>query len=139
MGRLPQHYADMFGWEQMAATVARVYAGLSPEEQAVCAVYVQNFGEAGAINFFGRAYHLPRAISGHQNYYLWGTRGYTGEITIVVGGKRKDHEKIFSRVEQVAVITNEYAMPYESNLPVYVGRGIKAPLNSIWPQVKHYN
>jgi len=139
MGRLPQHYADMFGWEQMAATVARVYAGLSPEEQAVCAVYVQNFGEAGAINFFGRAYHLPRAISGHQNYYLWGTRGYTGEITIVVGGKRKDHEKIFSRVEQVAVIANEYAMPYESNLPVYVGRGIKSPLNSIWPQVKHYN
>lgn len=139
IGRLPQHYADMFGWENMTATVAGVYASLLPEEQAKCTIFVQNFGEAGAIDFFGRAYNLPQAISGHQNYYLWGMRGYSGEVTIIIGGKAQDHEKVFSQVEQVATITNEYAMPYENNLPVYVCRGLKAPLNSIWSQVKHYN
>ncbi|MDT4955715.1 MAG: hypothetical protein QOJ02_3853 [Acidobacteriota bacterium] len=139
VGRLPQHYADMFGWENITATVARVYASLSPEEQAKCVVFAQNFGEAGAIDFFGRAYHLPQAISGHQNYYLWGTKGYSGEVTIIIGGKMEDHQKVFSQVEEAAIITSEYAMPYENNLPVYVCRAIKAPLNSIWPQVKHYN
>lgn len=139
IGSLPQHYTDMFGWENMMATVAKVYADIPPEEQAQCVIFTQNFGEAAAIDFFGRAYQLPQAISGHQNYYIWGPKGHSGEITIIIVGKSEDHRKVFSHVEQVAVITNEYAMAYENNLPVYVCKGIKTPLDSIWPQVKHYN
>jgi hypothetical protein len=32
-----------------------------------------------------KKYDLPRAISGHNNYWLWGPREYTGEIMIMIG------------------------------------------------------
>jgi hypothetical protein len=138
IGPLPQHYADMFGWENMAKKVAKVYHHLSPEEKSKCGIFVQNYGEAGAIDFFGQKLGLPKAISGHNNYWLWGARGYTGEIMIIIGGNRNDYEEIFQDVEQVEVISHKYAMPYENNLPVYLCRKGIIPLKKIWPKIKHY-
>ncbi|MGD0456249.1 MAG: hypothetical protein ABSC21_00705 [Terriglobia bacterium] len=37
-----------------------------------------NYGGAGAIDFYGSRYALPKSISAHQNYY-WGPGQYTGE------------------------------------------------------------
>ena len=138
LNKLPQFYADMFGWDNMAATVASVYQRLSAEEQAHCGIYANNYGEAGAIDFFGKKYGLPKAISGHNSYFFWGTRGYSGDVVIIIGGNPDGHRKVFETVEQAAVITSEYAMPYENNLPVYVCRKIKVPLEEIWPSVKNF-
>src|SRR5262249_19780765 len=79
LGPLPQLYADQFGWEEMVATVARAYNNLPPEVRVKTAIFAQNYGQAGAIDLFGSKYGLPKAISGHQNYFLWGPRDYTGE------------------------------------------------------------
>jgi uncharacterized membrane protein len=137
-GKLPQGYADMFGWENMVATVARVYNSLSPEERAKCAIFTSNYGEAGAIDFFGKKYGLPKAISGHNNYWLWGPGNYTGEIVITVGPRLEDVKKTFDQVELGATVVSEYAMPYESDLPVYICRKPKMPLKEVWPRVKNY-
>jgi len=80
---LPPNYADMFGWQEMVAAVARVYNRLPPEDRLRCAIYASNYGEAGAIDFYGKRYGLPKAISGHNNYWLWGPRGWTGEVVIL--------------------------------------------------------
>jgi len=140
MGPLPQLYADMFGWENMVATVAEVYEQLSPEEKTQCAIYVQNYGEAGAIDFFGRKYGLPKAISGHNNYWLWGLRGYNkANIVIILGGNEADYKRAFNKVKKVATFRHKYVMPYENNLPVYLCRGIKLPLKELWPYFKHFD
>jgi hypothetical protein len=68
---LPQHFADQFGWEQMVGSVAHVYHHLRPEDEKRVAIFCQNYGEAGAIDFFGPKFELPHAISGHQNYFFW--------------------------------------------------------------------
>lgn len=138
-GRLPQNYAYMFGWENLAATVAKVYHSLSPEEQRKCAIWASDYGQAGAIDFFGRAYHLPEAISGYQNYYLWGPRDYTGELMIAVGFSADDLRPIFDQVGQAAFIKCEYCWPDQDNLPVYLCRGLKTPLQEFWPRVKCYS
>lgn len=138
MGVLPQHYADMFGWPELTEAVAAVYLKLPPEEQAQCGIYTQNYGEAGAIDFFGRQYGLPHAISGHNNYWIWGPRGYTGEVLIIVGGIASDHAEVFDSVEQAGVFTHEYVMPYENNLPIFVCRKLRAPVSEIWPKLKHF-
>jgi hypothetical protein len=70
---LPQHYADEFGWQEMVAATAQVYHSLTPQEQTKTAIFANNYGEAGAIDFFGPNFGLPKAISGHQNYFLLGT------------------------------------------------------------------
>jgi hypothetical protein len=138
MGKLPQHFADMFGWDEMVAEVARVYHSLPAEERARTAIFGRNYGEAGAVDFLGRRYGLPRAISGHNNYWLWGTRGQSGEILIVIGGKREDIEKFYETVTACGSITHEYAMPYESNLTVWVARGPKNRLKAVWPGLKNF-
>ncbi len=137
-GILPQHYADMFGWENMVATLARVYNGLSPQEKAKCAIFAGNYGEAGAIDFFGKRYGLPKAISGHNNYWLWGPRGYTGEIVITVGVSPEDVQEGFEQVEVAATVVSEYARSFETNIPVLICRRSMAPLQELWPRLKHY-
>ncbi len=138
MGKLPQMYADMFGWEEMVAAVAKVYNSLPPEERAKCAIYASNYGEAGAIDFFGKKYGLPKAISGHNSYWLWGPRDYTGEIVITVGEEKQDVEKTFGKVELAATVVDDYAMPYENNLPIFICRKPKMSLQQVWPRTKHY-
>jgi len=137
-GKLPQQYADMFGWENMTATVAKVYDSLSSEDKRKCVIGASNYGEAGAIDFFGKKYGLPNAISSHNSYWMWGPGDKPSEILIVVGGNPKDYHAIYADVEQAATITSEYAVPYETDLPVYVCRRPKTTLQQVWPHLKKF-
>ena len=138
LGPLPQLYADQFGWEEMTATVARVYNSLPPEVRAKTAIFGQNYGQAGAIDLFGPKYGLPPAISGHMNYFYWGPRDYTGESMIVMQGRQEDLERRFASVQKVASVYHPYSMPYE-HFDVFYCRGLKQPLKEIWPQVKNWD
>jgi hypothetical protein len=135
MGPFPAFTAEMFGWPELTAEVARVYDALPPAEQSKAGIFCQNYGEASAINYLGARYRLPFAISGHQNYYLWGPHGYTGEVMIVVGKPEAELEEIFSSVEAAGFVNHPYAMPFE-HVTIYLCRGAKVPLASIWPQLK---
>jgi hypothetical protein len=133
---LPQLYADMFGWDNMASAVARVYHSLPPQEQQSCAILAGNYGEAGAIDYYGPALGLPKAISGHNNYFLWGPRNYSGECAIVFGENADRYARLFGEAQLVATITDEHAMPSEQNVHVYVCRQPSAPLGILWPNFK---
>lgn len=139
MGALPQHFADMHGWEEMVAEVARVYHSLPPEERAKAGVYGQNYGQAGAVDLLGRKHGLPKASSGHNSYFLWGPQG-SGEILIIIGGDPEDHRQAFEDVRQAGEVDcGGLCMPYEDRQPVWIARGLKAPIEQIWPMTKHYD
>jgi 4-amino-4-deoxy-L-arabinose transferase-like glycosyltransferase len=134
---LPQYYADEFPWRETVAAVARVYQSLTPEEQAKTAIFCQNYGQAGAIDFFGAQYGLPKAISGHQTYFLWGPRNYTGEIIIVVGESEEELKDDCDSVKVGATQSSPYAFWYERR-PILLCRGLKWNLREGWAQVKHW-
>jgi dolichyl-phosphate-mannose-protein mannosyltransferase len=134
---LPQYYADEFNWPEMVAAVARVYHSLTPDEQAKTAIFCNNYGEAAAIDFFGAQYGLPKAISGHQNYFLWGPRNHTGEIVILVGEGESDARQEFDSVVVAATQQNAYAFWYETQ-PILLCRGLKWNLQTGWPRVKNW-
>jgi hypothetical protein len=139
VGALDQHYADMFGWRELAETVAQVYRDLTPEEQQRCAIYTQNYGQAGAIDFFGREWGLPRALSGHNSYWFWGPgEETTGEIVIIVGEELEDHAPQFESCEQAALHTHRYARPFETNLRIFVCRNLKVPLSEVWQETRNF-
>ncbi|NJM24322.1 MAG: hypothetical protein HC859_01110 [Bacteroidia bacterium] len=69
---LPQFYADMFGWEDKAKAIADAYHSLSPEDQRHCVLFGDNYGRAGAIDYYAEKYDIPKAIGNHNNYWLWG-------------------------------------------------------------------
>jgi dolichyl-phosphate-mannose-protein mannosyltransferase len=132
---LPQYYADEFPWPGMVAVVAGVYHSLTPEEQQRTAIFGSNYGQAAAIDFFGPQYGLPKAISGHQNYFLWGPRQYTGDIVILMGGLEHEARQQFDSVTVAATLNNPYAYRYE-NRPILLCRGLKWNLQTQWSRVK---
>jgi hypothetical protein len=134
---LPQHYADQFGWEEMTAMTAQAWLRIKPEERQDCGIFAQDYGQAGAIDFFGRRYGLPPALSGHQTYFLWGPRGYSGNCLIVLDDRKEVLEEKFEQVEYVGSSDNRYAL--ERNIPVYICKGAKfGSLAQIWPQLKKW-
>ena len=132
---LPQYYADEFPWPGMVEAVARVYHSLSPEEQQRTAIYGSNYGQAAAVDFFGSKYGLPKAISGHQSYFLWGPRNYTGETVILLGELESEAREQFDSVTVAATLNNPYAYRYE-NRPILLCRGLKWNLQTGWARVK---
>jgi Dolichyl-phosphate-mannose-protein mannosyltransferase len=137
-GVLPQLYADMFGWEEIAQRVAAFYHTLPPEERQKTAIFANNYGEGGAIDFFGPKYGLPKAIGGHQNYWIWGPRNYTGESLIVLGeGEERNMQQDCTSYSIVGNTNDPLSRRDEWN-PIYYCRGFKWTLPSIWPELKRW-
>ena len=134
-GPLPQYFADEFGWEPMVQEVARVYHSLSPEEQARTAIFSNGWGEAAAVDFFGPRYGLPRAISKHNNYWLWGPRNYTGEIMIILRSDGRGDRRHFESVQDVGTVEHPYSRRDEW-FHIYLCRGPKFNLQDAWPKMK---
>jgi hypothetical protein len=136
---LSQQYADMHGWPEMAAAIAKVYNSIPEPERAQCAIYAGNYGEAGAVDYFGPQYGLPPAISGHQNYWYWGPRNYTGECLVVIAGRgtRDILSPNYTSVQEAGETYAPYAIPFENHRTIYIYRGHKgASLQELWPQLK---
>jgi 4-amino-4-deoxy-L-arabinose transferase-like glycosyltransferase len=138
LGPLPQHYADMFGWEEKAMAVAKAWQSLAPADRARCAIFAENYGRCAAIDFYGKKFGLPPCIGKHNSYWMWGPRGHTGDLVIVFGGALEDKQEIFASVEIAGEVSNPYCMPYENHLRVYICRGLKTPLGALWPGLKEY-
>ena len=134
---LPQYYSDDLGWPELTAAVARVYNSLPPAERAQTAIFCQNYGEAGAIDFFGPKYGLPRAISGHQNYFLWGPRQYTGASMIILGDNRARLEQYFRQVTRAGSFGQPYALERGAIWLCSDPRGWN--LQQIWPRLKKWD
>ncbi|MGH9524631.1 MAG: glycosyltransferase family 39 protein [Terriglobales bacterium] len=131
LGPLPQFYADMFGWEEMVQVVARAYDSLPPEERSRTAIVTSNYGQAGAIDLFGKKYGLPNAISSHQNYFYWADLNQPADAIIDVGEDYDHLTAIFREVQPAGQVYHPYSMPYE-HFTIYICRGLKYPLKDVW-------
>lgn len=139
IGKLPPDWADMHGWRELAALVARVYYSLPPDQRGQAAILASNYGEAAAIDFFGSEYGLPPVLSGHNQYWLWGTRGYTGNVVIDVHGDCDRDGHLFRTRHVVARFSNPWGRPFENGFPISICKNITAPLAAVWPKLRNYN
>jgi hypothetical protein len=129
---LPQFFADRFGWKELADQVAGLVDALPKDERAACLIVTDNYGQAGAINYFGRRYGLPRAVSQHNSYYLWGYGAAEPKVYLIIGQEREDLDATFTDVHEVARTSASHAMPDETDVPIWVCRGIRIPLEDAW-------
>jgi Dolichyl-phosphate-mannose-protein mannosyltransferase len=137
---LPQWYADQFGWNEIVAETAVAWNLLpaADREDKACGIFAQDYGQAGAIDFLGRSYGLPPALSGHQTWFLWGPRGYSGNCLIVLDDRRERLEQLWDHVEFVGTSAdNPYAL--EKEIDVFICRGPKfGTLAQLWPRLKRW-
>ncbi len=135
---LPQLMADMLGWKDLETRVAEVWRGLTPQEQARTAIVAGNYGEAGAINFYGGDDGLPRAASGHNQYYLWGPTVDDPVVILRVNGNVDRWKEFCEELSVPLRFGGDYVMPYEHDAPIIRCVGPKWSLREQWPTFKHY-
>jgi 4-amino-4-deoxy-L-arabinose transferase-like glycosyltransferase len=134
---LMQVLSDEFGWPELARDVEAAYAALPPADRAKAAIIASNYGEASAIDVYGT--NLPPALSGNNQYYLWGPREYDGSVVLAVNG---DPVRLAAICNSAAVVahfgTSPYEMPYERDRPIVLCRGMHPQLPQLWPSFKIY-
>jgi Dolichyl-phosphate-mannose-protein mannosyltransferase len=136
MGPLPQHFADRFGWPEMAAEVARVARTLPEAERATARVWARNYGEAAALERYGRPLGVPPVLCPHNSFWFWSVADVEvaeknaplkGPL-VVIGGRRETLEPVFGRVEEVSKTGHPLAMPYENGRTIWICRDPKESL-----------
>ena len=133
MGPLPQHFADRFGWPEMAAEVARVVRTLPEEERRKARVWAWNYGEAGALERYGRALGVPAVLCPHNSFYFFSLDAlekgppFQGPL-LVFGGRRQGLESVFARVEEAGRFSHPLVMPYENGRTIWICRDPKESL-----------
>lgn len=128
---IPQFYAAMHGWEDLAKNVSKVYQSLPEEERKTTLVYCSNYGKASAIEYYSKKYPLPKVICPHNSYWYWWPDGKNITTVIIIGGEIEDHLQALKEVEAVGVHQAENVMPYENNLTIFIGRGLIRSLAEI--------
>ena len=138
LAELPQFFADMHGWEELARDVSAAYLTIPESERPTTVALVGNYGEAGALELYARKDPLPRVICPHNSYWFWGV-GPTPITTFIrLGGKREDYRENYGEVTQVGVHTCRYCMPYENDLGIFVARDRKVPIERAWRELHHF-
>ncbi|MGA2855957.1 MAG: glycosyltransferase family 39 protein [Candidatus Sulfotelmatobacter sp.] len=135
---LPQWYSDQFGWKEIADEAVVAWDRIPAAERSDCGIFAQDYGQAGAIDFFDRKLGLPPALSGDRTYWIWGPHGYSGNCLIVLGDRRGRLEQLFEEVDYVGTSAdNPWAL--ESNIGFYICRKPKfGTLAELWPQIKRW-
>ncbi len=134
---LMQVLSDEFGWRELAAKAGSVYASLPPAQRAKAAIFASNYGEAAAVDVYGTG--MPAALSGNNQYYLWGPRNFDGSVVIAINVDPAEWSARCASARVVATFgTSPYAMPYETHRPIVLCTGMRPPLAAQWPQFKHY-
>ncbi len=135
---LPQWYSDQFGWQEIVDETAVAWNRIPEADRADCGIFAQDYGQAGAIDFLGHRYGLPRSLSGHQTWFLWGPRGYSGNCMIVLDDSRERLEQLWDHVEYVGTSAdNPYAL--EKRIDVFICRGAKfGTFAQLWPELKRW-
>jgi 4-amino-4-deoxy-L-arabinose transferase-like glycosyltransferase len=134
LGRLPQDYADMLGWKERAAAVAAAFHTLSPLERAEAVVIGNNYGEAGALDFYGPRFGLPPVVSAAGSFYYFGPGTKPGRVAVTLGEGERGLHRLFDSVEVGPRLTNPLTVREERDLTIYICRGIKRTLQAIWPE-----
>lgn len=139
VGRLPNFFADMNGWTSIVSSVEAAWRRLPEADQARAVFYGSNYGEAGALDVLGRASGMRPAVSGHNNYFLWGPPSDEINAVVVMTSNPTRWAGYFEHVEQVGETACGDCMPYENTRPIYIAWGRRMSWATIWPALKHFD
>lgn len=122
---LPQDFADMLGWKEMAQKAAKAYNSLDSAEKRQTFVFCDNYGEAGAIQYYRTRLGLPEGHSDNGSFLLWLPKNphITNLLLITDDKKEMTHPfiKDFKSVAYLDSITNPYARERGSLIILLVG------------------
>lgn len=147
-GALPQWLADRLHWRELVFDVAAVYQALPAETRGQIGwVFTPNYGEAGALESWGRHLGLPPVLSSHNSYFLWSqaalrasapASGESAPAWLSVGSSPQTLERFFEHVSVLGVARCESCVAWRRERPITLARSPRAPLERLWPELEHF-
>ena len=136
---LPQWLADRLGWEQLADDVAAVVSRLAPGERSRAVIVAPSYGQAGAIERFGRGRELPAVYGTQNSYFHWGPPPDGAEVAIIIGPvDERFAREAFAEAEVAAVHDCDFCMPWRDEVPIWISRRPHEPWSRFWHLLRHY-
>ena len=133
---LPQDFADMLGWKEMTQKTAEAYSSLSTDEKKHTIIFADNYGEAGAINYYGEKYSLPKVYSDNASFLYWLPDSLRLDNLIIITDDRNEMEhsfiKNFSSATLSDSITNKYAR--ENGSLIIILKGANDKMNEMFSE-----
>jgi hypothetical protein len=118
---LPQDFADMLGWKELAMKTAKVYHSLDSTGDNTTVLDADNYGEAGALDYYGPAYGLPPAIGHSANYLLWTPVDfYSHDDFILTTDARGEIHDDFMKLFAYAAVADSVSTPYAREFGSYI-------------------
>lgn len=77
---LPQDYADMLGWKDIANGVEKAYQRCDPHKRVM--IYGENYGQAGAVAHLRKNQQMPDVKSFSDSFVLWHTDKLDASIAV---------------------------------------------------------
>ena len=132
-------FAEEFGWDGLAQRVADAYRELPAAQRAHTGIFADSYGDASALNFYGPRYGLPPAVSGQNNFYLWGPGGYDGRSLIAVGATQTEAlKRSFGSVRLLGTFVDPYRRAVEGPDPIWLCTKPREPFDRLWANFKWF-
>ena len=131
----------MIGWPDLTANVAKVYQSIPEDEKPGTIIYAGNYGEAGALDLYGKQYGLPRVVSGANSLWYRGYGDTDPQTVIVVGVDYSEAAMIFRSCRVAGKVGNRYGVRNEESTyhtAILVCRDPVLPWKEIWAQAQDF-
>lgn len=109
---LPQDFADMLGWEEMAQKMAMAYNTLDSTEKKNTLVFCDNYGQAGAVNYYRKKYGLPEAFSDNASFLYWLPDSLHFDHILLLTDDENEMQYPFIKDFQSALLFDSITTPY---------------------------
>jgi hypothetical protein len=128
---LPQDYADMLGWSELANIVDNAFDSIDEKENTL--IQCDNYGQAGAINYYSKQ-NFTQAVSMNADYINWYPLDEMEikNVILVIESSDSDINRVkgmslFERITLAGEINNRYAREYGTR--VYILKGPNQSIN----------
>jgi Dolichyl-phosphate-mannose-protein mannosyltransferase len=139
MHKLNYDLGETVGWPQLVAVVDRVYDAIPPQRRHTTSIFTGNYGEAGAIAWYGPADGLPTPLSGHNNYSFWGP-GTASDATVIALDSVTDLHPYFAHCGYDTTFRSPLSVNNDENgAQIWTCTQPRGPWRSFWPKLRHYN
>jgi 4-amino-4-deoxy-L-arabinose transferase-like glycosyltransferase len=130
-------FADTVGWPQLAAQVGAVYDALPAPQRAAAGILAGNYGEAGAIDIYGR--RLPQALSPELTFWYWKPSHVSATTFVTVGFAPSDLHVLCGTVARAGTVTMPDSVSnQEQGTPILVCSNLREPLDAAWNALRNF-
>ncbi len=115
---IPQFYADMLGWQELARKVTAIYQKLTPEERKHTVIWAEQYPAASAISYYGGR-QLPPVVSANNSFILWSPKELDAQTVIFITRPETDTIRPMAKNVMLAdSLTSAYAR--ERGIRIYL-------------------